>query len=400
MVASDLHWTKWTSATATATATVTWEQNGTRRSTTGDITLSAAVTQARGTVLFTKLGLRMTGTTPRGFRREGTISEAPAPAITARPGARAGTITPAASGGSGPISYADIAGYWELAGGPDSVAQTAAAITGAEAYGTTDDPAEGGKPGAVQPGEPYSTTGWGLWQITPGDSESAYGVDYQLLDPWNNAEAAVAKYVGDGDSFNPWVTYWDGAYESFVSAASADAPNTDLTDPGQFDPTYDFGTTPNGSSSDPGATYGPAMPTTAKPIQVAFNAAGTNALYLYGNGTGAYNGATPVGVAPGTSPAVTALAGGGFEIAFNAANSNALWLYGEGSGSVTGETPVGVAPDTSPAIAALPGGGFQVVFNASGSNTLWRYGLGTGSYTGSTPVGLAADTSPSVAVLG
>ena len=73
-----------------------------------------------------------------------------------------------------------------------------------------------------------------------------------------------------------------------------------------------------------------------------------------------------------------------------------LYLYGTGPGSVNGGTPVGVAPGTSPAITALPGGGFQVVFSASGSNTLWRYGVGAGSYTGSTPVGLSSGTSPAI----
>ena len=35
--------------------------------------------------------------------------------------------------------------------------------------------------------------GWGLWQITCGNSVPQYGTDFQILDPWNNAEAAVAK---------------------------------------------------------------------------------------------------------------------------------------------------------------------------------------------------------------
>jgi hypothetical protein len=134
-------------------------------------------------------------------------------------------------------------------------------------------------------------------------------------------------------------------------------------------------------------------------FQVAFNAAGTGALYLYGNGTGAINGGTPVGLAPNTSPAIAELAGGGFEVAFAAAGTGELYLYGTGPGSVNGGTPVGLAPNTSPAIAALPSGGFQVVFHAGGTGQLWRYGVGAGSYTGSTPVGLADGTSPSIATL-
>ena len=66
-------------------------------------------------------------------------------------------------------------------------------------------------PGIIQSGQPYSTTGWGLWQITPGNSESQFGQDYQLLDPWNNAEAADAKYKGAGNRSCPGTTYNNGA---------------------------------------------------------------------------------------------------------------------------------------------------------------------------------------------
>lgn len=65
-------------------------------------------------------------------------------------------------------------------------------------------------------------------------------------------------------------------------------------------------------------------------------------------------------------------------------------------GRLNSGTPVGLAAGTSPSITAMPGGGFQAVFSAAGTDTLWRYGVGAGSYTGSTPVGLAAGTSPSV----
>src|SRR5689334_13705443 len=104
-------------------------------------------------------------------------------------------VPTASAAASGSLSFARIEGYWIAAGGPASNAATAAAITGAES---------GSLPGNIQPSQPYSTTGWGLWQITPGNSESAFCVDFRLLDPWNNAEAAVAKYRGAGNSFSPW----------------------------------------------------------------------------------------------------------------------------------------------------------------------------------------------------
>jgi hypothetical protein len=48
MVAKDLRWTSWTDAGATATATVAWSENGSRKSTTANITLSAAVSEGSG----------------------------------------------------------------------------------------------------------------------------------------------------------------------------------------------------------------------------------------------------------------------------------------------------------------------------------------------------------------
>lgn len=72
-------------------------------------------------------------------------------------------------------------------------------------------PESGGCPSIVQQGEPWADTGWGLWQITPGDSS--------LLDPQANATAAYAKYRAAG-GFTPWTTYTDGAYRTYMGAAA------------------------------------------------------------------------------------------------------------------------------------------------------------------------------------
>jgi hypothetical protein len=153
---------------------------------------------------------------------------------------------PAAAAQSGTLSYANIEGFWVAAGGPSSQAATAAAITGAESNY---------QPGIIQQGQAYSTTGWGLWQITPGSSESQFGQDYQLLDPWNNAEAAVAKYKAAGNSFSPWTTYNNGAYKNFLQSG---VTPLQICDPGQYVP---IGGSPSGThnTSQPGTTYGPAM---------------------------------------------------------------------------------------------------------------------------------------------
>lgn len=62
----------------------------------------------------------------------------------------------------------------------------------------------GGTPRVVQQGQPYATTGWGLWQITPGNSEPQAGIDTQLLTAHRNGLAAVAKYNAQG------LTAWYG----------------------------------------------------------------------------------------------------------------------------------------------------------------------------------------------
>lgn len=109
------------------------------------------------------------------------------------------------------LSYSEIKQLWINAGGPGGpVAIIAAAIT---------EPESGRRPDAVQKGQPYSKTGWGLWQITPGNSVPSAGVDDQLLIPANNAKAAVAKFKAAGNSFTPWTTYTSGKYLAFMGAA-------------------------------------------------------------------------------------------------------------------------------------------------------------------------------------
>jgi hypothetical protein len=103
-------------------------------------------------------------------------------------------------------TYSQLEGFWTGAGGPAIDAPIAAAIAMAESSGEN----------VIQQGEPYATTGWGLWQITPGNSESSIGTDNQLLDPRVNARAAVAKFKAAGNSFKPWTTFTKGTYLQFL----------------------------------------------------------------------------------------------------------------------------------------------------------------------------------------
>jgi hypothetical protein len=265
-LATSLRWSRWSAAGAAATGKVAWRgcsdcaDSTPWRSTGAKLTLTAPVTEPGGQVLFTRLRLQVTGPAPGGFKRDLTFSEAPPSAVVpqdrARPrktAPRRPVISPPASG---VLGYAAIEGYWIEAGGPASVAGTAAAITGAESSFL---------PGNIEEGYPYAETGWGLWQIDPGSSVPADGSDFQLLDPWNNAEAAVTKYDRDiaaGEpGFEAWTTWTTGnprPYERYVQNVRPDAA---LTDPGQY---LQYDRTPSGTpaapAASPGSQYGPAMP--------------------------------------------------------------------------------------------------------------------------------------------
>jgi hypothetical protein len=287
MIAEHLHWSSWTWSRAAATGTVTW-RTGTAaaaasirwHNTSARVTLTGPVSEPGKGILFTRLDLHVTGRTPPGFMRDVAFSEAPMPKAPASPQAS----TPAAalplrssSAASGTLSYALIEGFWIRAGGPSGSAgsytypQVAAAITECESSY---------QPGIIQPGQPYSTTGWGLWQITPGNSVPQYGTDFQILDPWNNAEEAVSKYEAAG-GFSPWTTYVDGCYASYLQKAGAD---TAVTDPGEY---VQINSAPPGTPSappaEPGSTYGPPVESiAATPAPAAGN--GLNAFAMGSNG--------------------------------------------------------------------------------------------------------------------
>jgi hypothetical protein len=76
---------------------------------------------------------------------------------------------------------------------------------------------ESGAADVIQQGQPYDETGWGIWQITPGNSEPQYGTDDALLAPQANAYAAAAKLRSQG--LDAWSTVTSGAYKPFLGAA-------------------------------------------------------------------------------------------------------------------------------------------------------------------------------------
>lgn len=80
------------------------------------------------------------------------------------------------------------------------------------------EPESGRDDSAIQANQPYATTGWGLWQITPGDSEPQFGIDNAMLNPWNNARAAYAKW-SEHDDFGPWTTWTKGLNQPYLPDA-------------------------------------------------------------------------------------------------------------------------------------------------------------------------------------
>jgi len=396
--AERLTWKSWTATSATATGLVAWRACTADcahakkwETATTQFTLSDPKAEPGSGTLFTKLTLHTTGVTPKGFMRDLSFNEAPVPSVPAisKRSALRLAVSPATAP-SGTLGYAQIEGYWNAAGGPSSAAETAAAITGAESSFI---------PGIIQQGVDYcgsgsDRAGWGLWQITCGDSEPTYGSNFQLLDPWNNAEAAVSKYTADVaagyNGFDPWSTYTSGAYTNFLQSVT---PASGLTDPGEY--TQD-GSTPNGTPSAPaaapGSTYGPAMPGSPQPsTEVAFNASGSNMLYTRDSSGTLVD--TDEGIDSATSPSIAKLTDGSYEVAWRASGSGLLYLRNS-SGTLV-NTNEGVAAGTSPAITALPNGAYVVAFNANGSNLLYtRDSSGT---LLNTKEGVAAGTSPAIA---
>jgi hypothetical protein len=96
-----------------------------------------------------------------------------------------------------------------------------------------------------------------------------------------------------------------------------------------------------------------------------------------------------LGVAPGTSPSITAMANGGWEAAFQASGDGSLWVIGADN---KGRMGLGVAAGTSPSITAL-GTGWETAFQASDGG-LWLVGADNRGRMG---LGMMPGTGPSIA---
>ena len=128
--------------------------------------------------------------------------------------------------------------------------------------------------------------------------------------------------------------------------------------------------------------------------EIAFQAAGEGTLWtVTPDNTGDDTG---VEMAAGTSPAIVALPGGGYEIAF--VNFDGFLRELGPDGVVRwAANGLGVAPGTSPAIAAAPLGGFEIAFQALTEDTLWTVTPDNIGHDTGNP--MAAGSSPAVAGL-
>jgi hypothetical protein len=397
-VAKQLTWSSWTGTQATATGIVTWRACSAMCAdsthwdhTSADVTLTKPVREHGKGVMFTRLVLHVTGPTPRGFMRNLTFSEAPAlaapaPLPASKHAAHPATLPPAVP--SGPLGYAQIEGFWVEAGGDTASQdgytdpQIAAAITGAESSFD---------PGIIQSGVDYcdagsDRAGWGLWQLTCGNSVPEYGTDFQILDPWNNAEAAVSKYqaavLADEDGFDPWSTYTSGAYEAFLQTTT---PATGLTDPGEY---VQINATPAGTpaspAADPGSTYGPPMPGSAT-AYVFWEGQNGDLWEAQGPAAGGLSGPSDRGMGTLNSAPTAGVDSSGDTYVYWEGNGPAfdLWeAYYNGSAWVgpfnRGMGPLGSAPSVT-----VTASGTAYVFWKGANGDLWEaQGAATGSLSG------------------
>lgn len=122
------------------------------------------------------------------------------------------------------LTYSQLEGLWEQAGGDPAQAPLMAAIALAESSGN---------PAANNYTDNNGKqTSWGLWQISNG-THSEPGADPN--DPLSNAKMAVAKVASQG--LTAWGTYDSGAYRQFMQGGVAPTTGTYSSAAGASDAT-------------------------------------------------------------------------------------------------------------------------------------------------------------------
>lgn len=205
----------------------------------------------------------------------------------------------------------------------------------------------------------------------PGASLVA-GTSVGVLGAKNNAlQQACAPGAGDSTDPDPYVTFQSNTNHLHAFHTAAQSTTLGLAP----------GTSPSTTKLSDGS------------CQTAFQANNGN-LYVYNSANG--GSATDLGysMAPGSSPAIGAFPGGGWQIAYRKNYIGHLSLYNSTNGNQ--DLTLGLASGSSPSIAVLSNTAFQVAFQ-SNTGTLYVYNNNSGA--GSLSQGLAANTSPAITAL-
>jgi surface antigen len=117
---------------------------------------------------------------------------------------------------TGQLTAAQVAAYAQEAGFSNTVIDKTTGLPALVVAVALTEPESGANSTAVQQGQPTSSTGWGLWQLTPGGPQD--------LSPLTNAKGAYAKWQAAG-GFSPWTTYGGGEFEAFVAWAKQGVAN-------------------------------------------------------------------------------------------------------------------------------------------------------------------------------
>lgn len=198
----------------------------------------------------------------------------------------------------------------------------------------------------------------------------------------NSTDANTSSAVGWPSNFIYLGITTGGVSNKFRAAFQANNGNL-----------YTFDSAAGAAATGQGMANGtsPAVTAVAAGHEEAFQAAGTNHLYVYGDVS---TGDTQQGMASGTSPSIAAQSNGNsFEVAFQANNGNLYTYQHTSSGDTVTPTSWGLWPGTSPAIAVLNTGQYEIAFMAAGTGDLYVWGPDGIINTGQ---GMAAGTSPSI----
>lgn len=216
---------------------------------------------------------------------------------------------------------------------------------------------------------------------TGGDRTSAVGAQVAFA-----AASASLWAVGDGGAGNTYLGMMAGTSPAVARLPGGGHERAFQANTGYLWVSGDAGTTDLRLGMMAGTSPAIAVSPSGK-FMVVFQA-NTGNLFSFESGVGAHD--LGYGMMKGTSPAIVALPTSGYEIAFQA-NTSYLWTVGAAGGT---DHRLGMAAGTSPALSATQGGK-QVAFQAN-TGYLWTVDAGGAR---DLHLGMRTQTSPAVTAL-